>query len=62
MLHLNKVVLIGRLTKDPDLRFTPGQGKAVARITVAVDRRMKKEDNYDLPDDITPEDEGDIPF
>lgn len=41
---LNKVVLIGRLTKDPDLRFTPGQGKAVARITVAVDRRMKKED------------------
>ena len=26
------------------MRFTPGQGKAVTRITVAVDRKMKKED------------------
>lgn len=41
---MNKVVLIGRLTKDPDLRFTPGQGKAVTRITVAVDRSYEAKD------------------
>lgn len=40
---MNKVVLIGRLTKDPQLRFTPGTGKAVASFTLAVDRRYKKE-------------------
>lgn len=34
---LNTVVLIGRLTKDPELRYTPG-GKAVATIRLAVDR------------------------
>jgi single-strand DNA-binding protein len=40
---LNKVVLIGRLTKDPELRFTPGAGTAVATFSLAVDRRIKKE-------------------
>lgn len=34
---LNRVILIGRLTKDPDLRFTPA-GVAVAQFTLAVDR------------------------
>jgi single-strand DNA-binding protein len=34
---LNTVVLIGRLTRDPDLRYTPG-GTAVAGFTLAVDR------------------------
>lgn len=38
---MNKVVLIGRLTKDPDMRFTPGDGKAVTSVTLAVDRRFK---------------------
>jgi single-strand DNA-binding protein len=28
---MNKVVLIGRLTKDPELKFTPGSGAAVTR-------------------------------
>jgi len=37
---LNKVVLIGRLTKDPELRFTPNNGTAVASFTLAVDRRF----------------------
>lgn len=37
---MNKVVLIGRLTKDPELRFTPGMGKAVTTFTIAVDRRF----------------------
>ena len=40
---LNKVVLIGRLTKDPDLRYTQS-GIAVARFTLAVDRGFKNQD------------------
>lgn len=35
---LNLVVLIGRLTRDPELRYTPGNGTAVATFTLAVDR------------------------
>ncbi|ADL08965.1 single-stranded DNA-binding protein [Thermosediminibacter oceani] len=35
---MNKVILIGRLTKDPELRFTPANGVAVATFTLAVDR------------------------
>ncbi len=34
---MNKVILIGRLTKDPDVRITPSQ-KLVATFTLAVDR------------------------
>jgi single-strand DNA-binding protein len=37
---MNRVVLIGRLTKDPELKFTPGTGTAVATLTLAVDRRV----------------------
>jgi len=40
---MNKVVLIGRLTKDPELKYTPGSGTAVTTITLAVDRRFSKE-------------------
>lgn len=40
---MNKVVLIGRLTKDPELKFTPGTGTAVATFTVAVDRKFSKD-------------------
>ena len=39
---MNKVVLIGRLTKDPELRFTPGSGAAVTTFTLAVDRYNTK--------------------
>ena len=35
---MNKVILIGRLTREPELRYTP-QGTAVCQITVAVNRR-----------------------
>lgn len=38
MKTLNKVILIGRLTKDPELRFTPANGVAVTTFTLAVDR------------------------
>ena len=41
---MNKVVLIGRLTKDPELRFTPGTGMAVSTFTIAVDRRKANKD------------------
>lgn len=39
---MNKVILVGRLTADPELRQTP-QGTAVTRFTVAVDRRYKRD-------------------
>lgn len=41
---MNKVVLLGRLTKDPDLRFAAGSGTAVARFTLAVNRPFKKDE------------------
>lgn len=41
---INKVVLIGRLTKDPELKYTPGDGTAICRITVAVARAFKKDE------------------
>ncbi|EGP9802553.1 TPA_asm: single-stranded DNA-binding protein [Listeria monocytogenes] len=37
---MNRVVLVGRLTKDPDLRYTPA-GVAVATFTLAVNRPFK---------------------
>ena len=39
---MNKVVLIGRLTKDPELKFTPTE-TAVTTFTLAIPRRYKKE-------------------
>lgn len=44
---MNKVVLIGRLTKDPQIKFTPGNGTAVCNFTMAVNRRFKKEGQPD---------------
>jgi single-strand DNA-binding protein len=35
---LNQVVLIGRLTRDPELKYTPGNGIPVATFTLACDR------------------------
>lgn len=40
---LNKIVLMGRLTRDPELRRTPS-GTAVASFTLAVDRDYKPQD------------------
>ncbi|MGM8366681.1 single-stranded DNA-binding protein [Virgibacillus sp. W0181] len=39
---LNRVVIVGRLTKDPDLRYTPN-GVAVANFTVAANRPFKNQ-------------------
>lgn len=41
---MNKVVLIGRLSKDPDLKFIPTTGTAVATFSLAVTRPFKKEE------------------
>lgn len=41
---MNKVILIGRLTKDPELKYTPNGGTAICRITVAVNRQFKKDE------------------
>ncbi|MDO4976672.1 MAG: single-stranded DNA-binding protein [Eubacteriales bacterium] len=40
---MNKVVLIGRLTRNPDVRYSAGNSMAVARYTLAVDRRFKRD-------------------
>lgn len=39
---MNKVDLVGRLTKDPDIRYTNG-GLSIASFTLAVDRKYKRE-------------------
>lgn len=40
---MNKVILMGRLTREPDIRWTQGQEqKCMARYTLAVDRRVKQ--------------------
>ena len=41
---MNKVILMGRLTRDPDIRYSQGERTtAVARFSLAVDRRFKQE-------------------
>ncbi|MFR3048459.1 MAG: single-stranded DNA-binding protein, partial [Enterococcus faecium] len=39
---MNKVILVGRLARDPELRTT-NTGKSVATFSLAVDRRFKQE-------------------
>ena len=42
---MNKAVLVGRLTRDPEVRYSQGENAtAVARYTVAVDRRFKRDE------------------
>lgn len=51
---MNKVILMGRLTKDPDVRWTQGQNQTcVARYTLAVDRRVKSQDGQQNADFIS---------
>ena len=43
---MNKVILMGRLTRDPDVRYSQGENSsAIARYTLAVDRRYTRRDD-----------------
>lgn len=50
---MNKVVLIGRLTRDPELRYAQS-GKAFCTFTLAVDRRFSKQNNNQPTADFIP--------
>lgn len=41
---MNKVILIGNLTRDPELTFAAGSGTAIARFSLAVKRPFKKDE------------------
>lgn len=51
---MNKVILMGRLTRDPDIRYSSGDNQtAVARYTLAVDRRFKRQNDEQTADFIS---------
>ena len=44
---MNKVILMGRLTRDPEVRYSQGDNSmAIARYTLAVDRRFNRKDAF----------------
>jgi single-strand DNA-binding protein len=43
---MNKVILMGRLTKDVEVRYTQTNNNAVASFTLAVDRKISKETDF----------------
>lgn len=46
---MNKVILMGRLTKDPEVRYSQGENPvAIARYSLAVDRKFKSEQSADF--------------
>ena len=48
---MNKVILMGRLTRDPEVRYSQGeQATAIARYTLAVDRRFKRDGDQQTAD------------
>jgi single-strand DNA-binding protein len=48
---MNKVILIGRLTRDPEVRISGDGSLTITRFSIAVDRRFKRDDgvNADFP-------------
>ena len=49
---MNKVILMGRLTRDPEVRYSQGERQmAIARYTLAVDRRGRREAGQDAQAD-----------
>ena len=45
---MNKIILMGRLTRDPEVRYSQGASQTtVARFSIAVDRRFKREGEPD---------------
>ena len=45
---MNNVVLIGRLTKDPELRYIPNSGTAVSTFTLAIDKQLSREKKQEM--------------
>ena len=45
---MNSVNLIGRLTRDPELRFMPNTGTATASFTIAVDKGLSREKKQEM--------------
>src|SRR5580704_15632438 len=52
MANFNKVILVGNLTRDPELRYTP-KGTAVARITLAVNRTFTSGEGGEKKEEVT---------
>lgn len=51
---MNKVILMGRLTRDPEVRYTQGEESlCIARFTLAVDRNQKKQEGRQSADFIS---------
>lgn len=48
MFWLNNVVLIGRLTRDPELRYIPNTGTPVSTFSLAVDKQVSKEKKLEM--------------
>ena len=48
---MNKVILMGRLTREPEIRYSAGENQtAIARFTLAVDRRFKRQGDEQTAD------------
>ena len=48
---MNKVILMGRLTRDPEIRYSQNENSsAIARFTIAVDRRFKRQGDEQTAD------------
>ena len=51
---MNKAILMGRLTRDPEVRYTQGENQmAIARYTLAVDRRFNRSGDENTADFIS---------
>ena len=51
---MNKVILMGRLTRDPEVRYSAGENAlAIARYTLAVDRRFRRDNDQQTADFIS---------
>jgi len=52
MASFNKVILMGNLTRDPEIRVTPG-GLKIAKLGLAVNRKYRKRDSNELTEEVT---------
>ena len=48
MIVINNIVLIGRLTRDPELKYIPGTGTAVSKFSLAVDKGLSKDKKQEM--------------